>query len=190
MSESKTEIIYGRWAVMETLRAGRRTVQQLVLAEGIEEKSIVTDLIAEAQQRKRDRQARTAPHDGRSGEGREPSGRGAAHGAVYLCPTLSRCWRWRDERKEKPFILILDLLQDPQNVGTLLRVADAVGAHGVVIQDRRGVGITAAVVNASSGAAEHLNVVQVTNLVNAMRKLKELGCVDGRAGHWAEHCAD
>ncbi|MBN1565827.1 MAG: 23S rRNA (guanosine(2251)-2'-O)-methyltransferase RlmB, partial [Anaerolineae bacterium] len=77
------------------------------------------------------------------------------------------------ERQEKPFVLILDLLKDPQNVGALLRVADAVGVHGVILQERRGVDITPAVVNASSGAVEHLNVTVVTNLVTAMRRLKE-----------------
>ena len=73
---------------------------------------------------------------------------------------------------EKPFLLLLDLLQDPQNVGALLRVADAVGVHGVVMQERRSVAVTPAVVSASSGAAEHLQLVQVTNLVSAMRELK------------------
>jgi len=174
MSESKTEIIYGRWAALETMRAGRRTVQQLVLAEGIEEKSIVNDLLAEAQQRnvKVKRIARRMMDD---------LARGANHQGVilrvgpYTYSDIEPMLALADERKEKPFILILDLLQDPQNVGTLLRVADSVGAHGVVIQDRRGVGITAAVTNASSGAAEHLNIAQVTNLVNTMRKLKDLG---------------
>jgi 23S rRNA (guanosine2251-2'-O)-methyltransferase len=77
------------------------------------------------------------------------------------------------ERGEKPFILLLDLLQDPQNVGSLMRVSDAVGIHGIVMQDRRGVSVTASVVAASSGAVEHLQVAQVTNLVTAMKKLKE-----------------
>jgi 23S rRNA (guanosine2251-2'-O)-methyltransferase len=76
------------------------------------------------------------------------------------------------KRDEKPFILILDLLKDPQNVGVLMRVADAVGIHGIIIQERRGVAVTPSVVNASSGAVEHLNIVQVTNLVQAMRDLK------------------
>lgn len=168
-----SEIIYGRWAAMETLRAGRREVQQLVLAEGTEEKGIVVDLIAEAQQRgltvKRiarrmmDDLARDANHQGvmlRVGP--------------YRYAELETIVDVARQRNEKPFVLILDLLQDPQNVGAVLRVGDAVGIHGVVLQDRRGVGVTAAVTNASSGAAEHLNIVQVTNLVNAMKKLKEL----------------
>jgi 23S rRNA (guanosine2251-2'-O)-methyltransferase len=77
------------------------------------------------------------------------------------------------QRNEKPFILLLDLLKDPQNVGALIRTAETVGVHGIVMQDRRNVNITPAVVNASSGAVEHLNVVQVTNLVTAMKELKE-----------------
>jgi 23S rRNA (guanosine2251-2'-O)-methyltransferase len=77
------------------------------------------------------------------------------------------------KRGEKPFILLLDLLKDPQNVGVLLRVADAVGVHGVIIQERRGVEVTPSVVNASSGAVEHLPVVQVVNLAQTMKELKE-----------------
>jgi 23S rRNA (guanosine2251-2'-O)-methyltransferase len=75
-------------------------------------------------------------------------------------------------RQEKNFFLALDLLQDPQNVGSLLRIADAVGIHGVLLQERRGVTVTPAVVSASSGAVEHLNVTQVTNLVTALKELK------------------
>jgi 23S rRNA (guanosine2251-2'-O)-methyltransferase len=169
-----SEVVYGRWAVMETIRAGRREVQQLVLAEGIEDKGIIADLVAAAQQRsitvKRiprrmmDDLTKSVNHQGV-----------VLRVGPYPYKELEDILAIAEERKEKPFILILDLLQDPQNVGTLLRVADSVGVHGIVIQDRRGVGVTAAVTNASSGAVEHLNVVQVTNLVNAMRKLKENG---------------
>jgi 23S rRNA (guanosine2251-2'-O)-methyltransferase len=76
-------------------------------------------------------------------------------------------------RGERPFVLLLDLLKDPQNVGALIRVADAVGVHGVIMQDRRSASVTPAVVNASSGAVEHIHVVQVTNLVNTMKDLKK-----------------
>jgi 23S rRNA (guanosine2251-2'-O)-methyltransferase len=73
---------------------------------------------------------------------------------------------------DAPLLLLLDRLQDPQNVGSLMRTAEAVGVGGVVIQRRRAVGITPAVVNASSGAVEHLRVAQVTNLVRAIDRLK------------------
>ncbi len=169
-----TDVIYGRWAALETMRAGRRQVQQVLIAEGVEEKGIILDLIAEAtqrglsikrvQRRMMDDLAKGANHQGV-----------VLRVSTYPYVELEELLVIAKERNEKPFILLLDLLQDPQNVGSLLRVADCVGIHGVVIQDRRGVGVTSAVVNASSGAVEHLHIVQVTNLVNAMKRLKEEG---------------
>jgi 23S rRNA (guanosine2251-2'-O)-methyltransferase len=76
-------------------------------------------------------------------------------------------------RGEAPFLLLLDLLHGPQNIGTLLRTAEACGVHGVVAQDRRAPEITPAVVQYSAGAAEHLLIAQVTNLVQAIRQLQE-----------------
>jgi 23S rRNA (guanosine2251-2'-O)-methyltransferase len=169
-----SEIIYGRWAVMETMRAGRRQLQQMILAEGIEEKGIVNNLMAEARQR-------GLPVKRIPRRMMDDLAKGTNHQGVilrvgpYTYAEIETVLKLAEERKEKPYLLVLDLLQDPQNVGALLRVADSVGVHGVVLQDRRGVGITAAVTNASSGAAEHLNVVQVTNLVNAMKQLKDCG---------------
>lgn len=166
------DVIYGRWASLETIRAGRRAVQHVLLAEGIEEKGVVADVIAAAtqrglaikhtQRRMMDDLARGANHQGiilRTGD--------------YPYVELEEILESAKARSEKPFILLLDLLQDPQNVGTLLRTAESVGIHGIVMQDRRSVGITGAVVNASSGASEYLHIAQVTNLVNAMRTLKE-----------------
>jgi 23S rRNA (guanosine2251-2'-O)-methyltransferase len=77
------------------------------------------------------------------------------------------------ERGEPSLVLLLDLIQDVQNVGTLVRSAEAVGAHGIVIQERRAAEITPAVVSASSGAVEHMLVAQETNLVQAIKTLKE-----------------
>jgi 23S rRNA (guanosine2251-2'-O)-methyltransferase len=75
---------------------------------------------------------------------------------------------------EPPFILILDVLQDPQNLGTLLRTAEAVGVHGVLLPLRHAATVTPAVVNASSGASEHLLIAQA-NLAQAITALKEAG---------------
>lgn len=169
-----SEVVYGRWATLETLRAARRDIQQLVLAEGVEEKGIITDLIAAAQQR-------SIPVKRVPRRMMDDLAHGANHQGVvlrvgpYKYAEIDDVLALAEERKEKPFLLVLDLLQDPQNVGSLLRVADSVGVHGVLLQDRRGVGVTGAVTNASSGATEHLNIIQVTNLVNAMRKLKDAG---------------
>ncbi|MEZ4730344.1 MAG: 23S rRNA (guanosine(2251)-2'-O)-methyltransferase RlmB [Caldilineaceae bacterium] len=70
-------------------------------------------------------------------------------------------------------MLLLDHLQDPQNLGTLFRTAEAMGVHGVIIPDRRSAQVTAAVSNASAGAVEHLRVVQVTNINHTIEDLKE-----------------
>ena len=77
-----------------------------------------------------------------------------------------------NKRQEPPFILILDMLQNPQNLGTLLRTAEAAGVHGVIIPLRRAAGVTPAVVTASAGATEHMLLAQA-NLAQAMTELKE-----------------
>ncbi len=167
-----SDFIYGRWPVLETLRAGRRHYHQLLIGEGVEEKGIIEQIIGAAKQREVgirrvprrivDDLAREGNHQGvvlRVG--------GYRYAEVEDILTASR------QRNEKPFLLLLDLLKDPQNVGVLLRLADAVGVHGVILQERRGVGVTPAVVAASSGASEHLHIAEVTNLVNTMRHLKE-----------------
>ncbi|NTW04412.1 MAG: 23S rRNA (guanosine(2251)-2'-O)-methyltransferase RlmB, partial [Oscillochloris sp.] len=79
------------------------------------------------------------------------------------------------ERGEPPLLLLLDHLQDPQNIGTLIRTAEVVGAHGVAIPGRRAAEITPAVVNASSGATEHLRIVLVGNLVQTISTLQHQG---------------
>ena len=109
------EIVYGRWAAMETIRAGRREVQQLALADGVEEKGIIADLVAVAQQkgipikrmvrRMMDDLAHDANHQGV-----------LLKVAPYPYAEMDAVMAVAQERKEKPFLLLLDLLQDPQNV--------------------------------------------------------------------------
>lgn len=77
---------------------------------------------------------------------------------------------------EDPFILVLDEIEDPHNLGALIRTVDAVGAHGVIIPKRRSVGLTATVSKTSAGAVEHVLVVRVTNLVQTLEELKKEGC--------------
>ncbi|MFO7171050.1 MAG: 23S rRNA (guanosine(2251)-2'-O)-methyltransferase RlmB, partial [Chloroflexota bacterium] len=78
-------------------------------------------------------------------------------------------------RREPALLLLLDHLQDPQNIGTLLRTAEVVGVHGVVIPGRRSAEVTAAVVNASSGATEHLRIAVVTNLAQTIEEIQRAG---------------
>jgi len=168
------EYLYGRWPVLESLRAGRRTFQQLLVAETVDEKGAVDEIVAAAQQRALD--VRRVPRRVLDDLAKNAHHQGVAlRVGAYPYADLDAALALARERGEPPFLLALDLLKDPQNVGALLRVADAVGVHGVVIQERRAVEVTPAVVSASSGAVEHLLVSQVTNLVAALRRLKDEG---------------
>ena len=80
-----------------------------------------------------------------------------------------------ERRGERPLLLLLDLLHGPQNIGALLRTAEACGVHGVILQDRRAPEITPSVVQFAAGASEHLLIAKVTNLAQTMRELKEAG---------------
>jgi 23S rRNA (guanosine2251-2'-O)-methyltransferase len=166
-----TEFIYGHWAIMEALRAGRRQMEQLLVTETVEEKGIVAEILNTAQERgvKVRRVPRRIIDDLANNANHQNM---ALRASDYPYVEVDAIFEIAQSREEKPFILLLDLLKDPQNVGALLRVADAVGVHGVILQERRGVAVTPAVVNASSGAVEHLQIVQVTNLAQTMKDLK------------------
>ena len=79
------------------------------------------------------------------------------------------------QRNEDPFIVILDGVTDPHNLGAVIRTAAAAGAHGVIVPERRAVGLTPAAVKASAGAVEHIRVARVMNLTNEIKRLKNLG---------------
>ncbi len=166
-----TEFLYGHWAVMEALRANRREVEQLLITESTDEKGRTAEVIALANKRgvKLRRVPRRIIDDLAEGGNHQNV---VLRVGPYPYAELDDAYALVEQRGEKGFFLLLDLLQDPQNVGSLLRVADSVGVHGVILQERRSVAVTPAVVNASSGAIEHLNVIQVTNLVTTMKELK------------------
>lgn len=166
------EFIYGLWPIMETLRAGRRKAEKLVMANNLDERGLVGEIITVAKEKEIDvnKVQRRILDDVAQGSNHQGM---ALRVGGYPYVDIEDILQFASERDEKPFLLVLDLLKDPQNVGSLIRVADAVGIHGVVMQDRRAVSVTPAVVASSSGAVEHLRVAQVTNLVNAMKELKE-----------------
>lgn len=95
--------------------------------------------------------------------------------AAYQYFELDELFERASDRKEDPFFLILDELEDPHNLGSIMRTADAVGAHGIIIPKRRSVGLTATVAKASTGAIEHIPVVRVTNIARTIDELKEKG---------------
>jgi 23S rRNA (guanosine2251-2'-O)-methyltransferase len=93
----------------------------------------------------------------------------------YPYVELDTCIELAKGRQQPPLLLLLDHLQDPQNIGTLLRTAEVVGVHGVALPGRRAAEVTPAVVNASSGATEHLQIVLVGNLAQTIVELQKQG---------------
>jgi 23S rRNA (guanosine2251-2'-O)-methyltransferase len=167
------EIIYGRNAVYEALRAKRRRVESILVAEGIKEGSTAAGILALAAEQRVPVQR--VPRSQLDDLGSENHQGVAAQVAAYPYVRLGDILRLARQRNEMPFLLLLDCLQDPQNLGTLLRTAEVVGVHGVVIPRHRAAEVTPAVSNASAGAVEHLLVAQVINLVRAMEELKGKG---------------
>lgn len=96
-----------------------------------------------------------------------------AYVAPYDYASLDELFQRAKQKDEAPFLLILDELEDPHNLGSILRTADAVGAHGVIIPKRRSVGLTATVAKTAAGALEHVPVARVTNIANTIDELKE-----------------
>jgi 23S rRNA (guanosine2251-2'-O)-methyltransferase len=169
-----TELIYGRNAVREALRAQRRVPQRLLVANGAQLTGTLADAVAQAK-------AQDIPVEMVDKRLLESRLHGLNHQGVilecseYPYSDLDDMLSLAKSRNEMPFILLLDHLQDPQNLGTLLRTAEIVGIHGVIIPGRRAAEITPSVVNASSGAVEHLHIAVVTNLAQSIEKLQKHG---------------
>jgi 23S rRNA (guanosine2251-2'-O)-methyltransferase len=163
------EFIYGRNPVYETLRAKRRDVFRLQLAEGVQEKGRLAEILDLAVKRKIpvERVPRT-----RLDKLSESHQGVALEASAYPYVGLDDILENAKMRNEPLFVLILDTLQNPQNLGTILRTAEAVGVHGVLIPTHRAAEITPAVVSASAGASEHMLVAQA-NLAQAIVELKE-----------------
>ncbi len=163
------EFIYSRNAVYETLRAKRREVFRIQIAEGAQEKGRLDDILRMATARKIPVERVARPqldkvHQNHQGVVAEVSG--------YAYSDLVDILEFARQKGELPFVLIIDSLQDPQNFGSLLRTAEALGVHGVVIPLAHAVEVTPAAVNASSGASEYLRITQ-SNLSQAIDALKD-----------------
>ncbi len=162
--------MYGRNAVYETLRAKRRRIYSLKLAEGVQPSPRLQEIQSLARAAKLNVQTvRRGELDGYvDGHHQGVALQVEEYPYAHMGQLLQR---ERDTGKP-PFFLLLDTLQDPQNFGTLLRTAEAVGVHGIIIPQRRTTTVTPAVVNASSGATEHLLIAQ-HNLAQAIGELKQ-----------------
>lgn len=162
------EYLYRRNTVLEALRANRRELNCLWVQKGAGQ---LEPILAAA------RSGGVAVKETSKQRLSQLAGDGSHQGVVletgsYAYSSVDDMLALANERGERPLLLLLDLLHGPHNIGALLRAAEACGVHGVIIQDRRAPEITPQVVIHSAGAAEHLRIAQVTNLVQTMQQLK------------------
>lgn len=173
MSESmEEEYIGGKHSVTEAIRSGR-TVNKIWIAEGAQ-KHYVGPVLAEAKaagiivqtvdKRKLDQMAGGVSHQGV-----------VAQVAPYAYAEVEDLLARAHEKGEQPFLIILDEIEDPHNLGSILRTADCAGVHGLIIPKRRSVGLTATVSKISAGAVEYVPVAKVTNLSQTIDQLKKEG---------------
>lgn len=163
------EFVYGRNAVYETLRAKRRELFGLQIADGAKTAGRITEIMELAA--KQNVPATLVPRAKLDKLNANHQGV-ALEAGDYPYSDVVEIMEQPGKKRELPFVLIIDSLQDPQNFGALLRTAEIVGVHGVIIPLARTVGVTPAVVNASSGASEHLLIAQA-NLSQAIDALKD-----------------
>ena len=164
--------IEGRNAVLEAFRSGK-TIDKVFVLDGSQDgpiRTIVreakkTDAIINFVKKERlDQMSETGKHQGV-----------IAYAAAYEYGTVEEMLQSAEEKQEPPFLILLDNIEDPHNLGSILRTANQVGAHGVIIPKRRAVGLTATVAKASAGAINYTPVAKVTNLVKTMDELKKKG---------------
>ena len=170
------EKIIGRNAVMEALRTDREIERLIVLRQkpGAKAEGSLKKILAKA----RDRHIPVDYAD-RAGLDRIAGG-GTHQGGIatvsdYEYRTVEDLLRTAEERNETPFLIILDGLEDPHNLGAIMRTAECAGAHGIIIPERRAVTVNATVMKTSAGAAEHIGCARVTNIARTIEQLQEQG---------------
>ena len=164
------EWITGRNPVYEVLRAKRRQAFRLLVAKGIKPEGQLPQILQIAQARRLPiEEVPRAQLDALANHHQGVALEASSYPYAALEDLLINSQR----QPEPPFFLLLDALQDPQNLGSLLRTAEAMGVHGVVLPSRQAAQITPAVVHASSGASEHLLIAQY-NLAQAIERMKQL----------------
>lgn len=177
--EPRTDLIIGRNAVKEALKAGR-PADSLLVQRG-EKSGSIRPIIAECKEKgiivkevdskKLDFMCGHAHHQGV-----------IMIAAVHEYSTVEAILRNAQDRNEPPFIVICDSLEDPHNLGAIIRTADAAGVHGIIIPERRSVSLSGIVGKTSAGALEYVPVARVKNITNTVKELKEKGI-------WV-YCAD
>ncbi len=170
--EEGQDFLSGRNPVLEALRSGRE-MNKLFLQEG-QQKGPLAVIHAMAQEA--GIQIQLVPRSRLTGLAGTENHQGVvAAVAAYEYAEMEDIFELARQKDETPLLIMLDELEDPHNLGSILRTADAVGAHGIIIPKRRSVGLTQVVAKASTGAIEHIPVVRVTNLARTMEDLKKQG---------------
>lgn len=165
------ELIIGKHPVNEAIQSGREINKVWInqqsqsfgqdFIDKVKEKGISVQFVPK---KKLDQLAQSSQHQGI-----------VASIAAYEYAEIDDLFALSEKRGEQPFFILLDGVEDPHNLGSVLRTADAAGAHGVIIPKRRAVGLTQTVAKASTGAIEYIPVVRVTNLARTMDELKDRG---------------
>ena len=164
--------IEGRNAVMEAFRS-KKTIDKLFIQDGCQDgpvRSIVREakktdcIISYVAKERLDQMSETGKHQGV-----------IAYAAAYEYANVEDILQIAKDKGEPPFIILLDNIEDPHNLGAIIRTANLAGAHGVIIPKRRAVGLTATVARTSAGALNYTPVAKVTNLVKTMDELKKKG---------------
>ena len=168
----REDLVEGRNAVIEALKSDR-TVEQILVAKGDSEGSINVIyalakekhiVIKEADRKKLDQMSDTGAHQGV-----------IAIVTPYKYFEIDDILKYAESKGEKPFIIILDEIEDPHNLGSIIRSAEICGVHGVIIPKRRNVGITPIVYKSSAGAVEYMKIAKVTNINSTIDTLKKKG---------------
>lgn len=164
--------IEGKNAVLEAFRSGK-TIDRVFILDGSRDNT-TSSIIKEAKKKdaivdfvnkeRLDQMSETGKHQGV-----------IANAAAYEYGTVEEILELAKEKGEPPFLIILDSIQDPHNLGAIIRTANLAGAHGIIIPKRRAVGLTAVVAKASAGAINYTPVAKVTNIVETIEKLKKEG---------------
>lgn len=168
MLKMDDELIIGKNPVIEALKSGR-SVNKIMISENInqnvyrqlEKASKSTRVIIQKVPKNKLDQLTDGNHQGV-----------IAYVAAYQYASMNDLYARAHEKNEAPFFIILDGLEDPHNLGSIMRTADATGAHGIIIPKRRAVGLTATVAKTSAGAIEYVPVVRVTNIADTIEELK------------------
>lgn len=164
--------IEGRNAVLEAFRSGK-TIDKLYVQKGVQDGPIQS-IVREA--KKKDTIINFVERERLDQMSEEGHHQGViAHAAAYEYAEVEDMLKAAEEKGEPPFLFLLDGIEDPHNLGAIIRTANLAGAHGVIIPKRRAVGLTATVAKTSAGALNYTPVAKVTNLTATIEELKEKG---------------